>query len=64
MLRRTTPAVQLCNTRAAECERLAELAETVEKRDFYLGLVTAWRTLADQREVADRMQDFLGHAKQ
>ena len=64
MLRRATPAVHLCNARAAECERLAELAETIEKKDFYLGLVTAWRILADQRELADRMQDFLGHAKQ
>ena len=63
MLRRTTPAVHLCNTRAAECERLAELAETIEKRDFYLGLVAAWRILADKREVADRTQDFLGHIK-
>ena len=64
MLRRTTPAVHLCNTRAAECERLAELAETIEKRDFYLGLVSAWRTLADQRKSTDRTEDFLRHIKQ
>ncbi len=53
MLRRPTPAVQLCNDRAAECERLAELAETVAKKDFYLNLATTWRRLADHASVPD-----------
>jgi len=63
MLRRPSPAVQLCDERAAECERLAQLAETIAKKDFYLSLATTWRTLGDQREFIARMDSMVSYLK-
>jgi hypothetical protein len=60
LLQRTTPTIQVCNKRAAECQRLAELAETTDKRNFYLRLATTWRTIAERREFPDRTQSFIG----
>ena len=64
MLRRPSPAVQHCNDRAAECERLAELADPVAKKDFYLQLATKWRILGDQREFTARMDSIIGYLKE
>ena len=64
MLRRPTLAVQLCNDRAAECESLAELAQTISSKHFYLGLATTWRLLAEQRELTDRADNFLDRNKE
>jgi len=55
--------MMLCNDRAAESERLAELAETIAKKDFYLSLATTWRRLADQREFTARIDSMISYLK-
>jgi len=63
MLTRQSPGVQVCHARIAECERLADLAETEGKRDYYLRLAENWRRLAESREFTERIERFLGQPK-
>ena len=58
-----SPAVQHCQNRAAECERLAALASDVEGRNNYLRLAESWRRLADNREFVMKMEAFLGYVR-
>jgi len=64
MLQRSSPAVQHCQNRAAECERLAALAVEPQSRDDYLRLAGSWRRLAENREFVGRMERFLGYVKE
>ena len=61
MLLKSTPAVAYCQKRACECERLAEISDTPDTKDFYLRLAANWLRLADQRQFTDRMDIFLNH---
>jgi hypothetical protein len=63
MLTRQSPGVKHCQERIAECERLADLAETEGKRDYYLRLAENWPRLADTREFTERIERFLGNLK-
>jgi hypothetical protein len=60
MVRSAFPTVQICNKRAADFERLAGLAETTDRREFYLRLAKTWRAIAERREFTDRSQSFIG----
>jgi hypothetical protein len=64
MLQQLSPAVQHCQLRAAECERLAELARTPENRNGYLRIAEAWRKLAENREFVAKLEAFLGYVKE
>ena len=64
MLQRSSPTVQHCQNRAAECERLAALAVEPQSRDDYLRLAGSWRRLAENREFVGRMERFLGYVKE
>ena len=60
---RPSPTVQMCHYRAAEGERLAELADTIDKSDYYLGLAGNWRKLANSHEFTKRIDNLLRHVK-
>ena len=64
MLWRSSPAIQHCRNRAAECEHLAKLATTAENKNGYLRLANCWHKLAENREFVERMDSFLGHLKE
>jgi len=64
MLQSLSPAVQHCQNRAAECERLAELAVEPQSRDDFLRLAGTWRKLAENREFVGKMERFLGYVKE
>jgi len=64
MLWRSSPAIQHCRNRAAECEHLAELAGNPEAKRGYLRLANCWYKLAKNREFVERMDSFLGHLKE
>ena len=53
----------MCHYRAAEGERLAELADTIDKSDYYLGLAGNWRKLANSHEFTKRIDNLLRHVK-
>jgi hypothetical protein len=63
MLQQPSPAVRHCQLRAAECERLAELASSPGSRDYYLRMAENWRKLADNHEFVAKMKAFLGYIK-
>ena len=63
MLWRSSPAVQHCQGRAAECNRLAELANNPETRKGYETLAESWRALAENHEFIEKMDRFLGYAR-
>ncbi len=63
MLRQPSRAVRHCQIRAAECERLAELATDSESRDSYSRMAESWRKLAESREFVARLEAFLGYVK-
>ena len=64
MLQQSSPAVSHCRARAAESERLAELAQDPFLKKQYLALADTWRKLAENREFIERMNRFLSHAKE
>jgi len=64
MLQRSSPAIQHCRNRTAECEHLAELATTPETKSDYLRLAASWLKLGDNREFVERMDSFLGYIKE
>ncbi len=64
MLRRSSPAIQHCRSRAAECEHLAKLAGNPEAKSGYLRLADCWNKLAENREFVGRMDSFLGYLKE
>jgi hypothetical protein len=63
MLQQPSPAVRHSQNRAAECERLAELASNLDSRDSYLRMAENWRRLAENREFVARMKAFIGYIK-
>ena len=63
MLRKPSPAVRHCQVRAAECERLAELATDTDSRNYYLRMAESGRKLAETREFVSKMEVFLGYIK-
>ena len=63
MLQQQSAAIRHCQTRAAECERLAQLAKDPEAKTFYLRMAENWRRLAETRNFTERMDHFLGYAK-
>ncbi len=63
MLNRLSPAIQHCEMRATECERLANLASDVAGRNSYLKLAASWRKLAESRDFVAKMEQYLGYGK-
>ena len=59
MLQKPSPAVQYCHLRAAECERLANLASDSASREAYLRLADCWRRLAENREYLEMVDASL-----
>ncbi|HXN42634.1 MAG TPA: hypothetical protein VN917_00175 [Xanthobacteraceae bacterium] len=47
--------IRLCLDRAAECERLAELAGDPRSKASYIGIANLWRTLAAHREFVEQI---------
>jgi hypothetical protein len=64
MLWRSSPAVQHCRNRAAECKHLAELASNLETKNGYLRLAESWHMLAGNHEFVERLNNFLGSLKE
>jgi|SRR5262245_21730938 hypothetical protein len=63
MLRRNTVAVEYCFNRAAECEKLAELAPDRSTRVRYRQLAAAWLRLARNAQFTERLEAHLAAEK-
>jgi hypothetical protein len=63
MLRRMTVAVEYCVKRAAECEKLAELAPGRAERVRYRQLAAAWLRLARDAEFTEKLDAQLAGEK-
>ncbi len=64
MLQQSSPAIRHCHGRAAESERLANLAQDPIIRKQYLAIAGIWRKLAENRDFVERMDRFLGYTKE
>jgi hypothetical protein len=63
MLRRRTVAVDYCLNRAAECEKLAELAPERSVRTRYRQLAATWLRLARNTEFTEKLDARLAGEK-
>ena len=63
MLRRNSIAVDYCLNRAAECEKLAELALGCAEGNTYRKLAASWLRLAQNADFTDRLESFLSREK-
>src|SRR5262249_3525431 len=59
MLRRISVAVDYCLNRAAECEKLAELASERREKLTYRMLAAAWLRVARNASFTDRLEAHL-----
>jgi len=53
------PSPEYCHHRAAECEKLAEMATNLSTKQSYLRLADCWRQLADAHQFIDETNRFL-----
>src|SRR5438874_12806650 len=59
MFQHSRSSPEHCHHRAAECERLAELATNLSTKQSYLRMADCWRRLADDRQFADEIDRLL-----
>ena len=63
MLRRKSIAVDYCLNRAAECEKLAELAVEDSSETTYRKLAACWLRLAQNADFTNKLEAFLNGEK-